>query len=453
MRRTSRSAALQGLIGSFLVAAACAPATSPRRDALWREYRRTAESTAIAADAEVFHADGELERGALIAAVLARNPEVAAAREALRAALAGADAAGRLGDPMVTYELAPLSVAGGASFGQRISVRQALPFPGKRRLAREAALAAAEAEAPGIRTAQLELAQMASELFDEYFVVERALEINEHHRALMTEMRAAAEAQYVVGRAAQQDPIRATVELAELERDRLKLESERAQIIAQLNGLLHRVPDATLPRPPAVLELAVVPAGTSAELQQLALERRPQRAVAQARIRAAEAEQAMAKRDFYPDVEVMTAYDGMWEMPEHRWMVGVMVEVPLQRGRRRAAVDKAAAEADRMRLEDARLVDELRVEVDRAHRAVLEATQIVELNEKTLIPATRDQLAAARAGFASGRNDFMAAIAAEEALREAELELEMSRAELSRRRAALARAVGIIPGMAEGGAP
>ena len=444
-----------GLAGTSLLLAACsAGPNGRRRDALWTEYRRGVRAADPQRDdANLFAESKELDRGALIASVLARNPDVDAAREGLRAALAEVDAATGLDDPMVSYELAPLSVVGDAPFGHRVEIRQPLPFPGKRRLAGEAALAMAEAEAAEIEAVQLELAQMTSELFDEYYVVARALAINEHHRALMTEMKESAEIQYVAGRASQQDPIQAEVELAELEIERLGLETQRAEIVAQLNGLLHRSPEAALPPPPDELDLAVAPEGTSEELQALALERRPQRDAAQARIRAAQAEIAVAKRDYYPDFELMAGYDSMWDMPEHQWMVGVMVEVPLQRGKRRAAVEKAEAETAKMRFEDESLADEIQVEVARAYRRVVEAKERVVLHEKTLLPAVRDQLDAARAGFTSAQNDFMAVVAAEEALREAELELEMARAEVSRRQAALARAVGVMPGLSEGGAP
>ena len=456
MRTTHVRRALSwGLAGTSLLLVACsAGVDARRRDALWTEYRRdTRAAESKRADAQLF-ADGEaLDRGALIAHVLARNPSVDAARQGLRAALAEVEASSALDDPMVTYDVAPLSVVGDAPFGQRIELRQRLPFPGKRRLAGEAALAMAEAEAAEIGAMRLELAQMTSELFDELYVVGRALAINEHHRALMLEMKKSAEVQYVAGRGSQQDPIQAEVEIAELEREALALETQRAEIVAQLNGLLHRRPDAELPPPPAKLDLAGVPTGTSEELQTMALERRPQRGAAKARIRAAQAEIAMAKRDYYPDVELMTGYDSMWDMPEHRWMVGVMVEVPLQRGKRRAAVDKAEAETSKMRFEDERLADEIRVEVARAHQKVVEAQKVVALNEKSLLPAVRARLDAARAGFASAQNDFMAVVAAEETLREAELEVEMSRAQLSQRQAALARMVGVVPGMAEGGAP
>jgi cobalt-zinc-cadmium efflux system outer membrane protein len=449
-----RRALICGLSGSSVLVAACAAGPSARRrDALWAEYRSSARVADRYADGATLFAEAKaLDRAALVEAVLARNPDVAATREGLRAALAKADQAGALDDPMVSYEVAPLSVVGDAPFGQRVELRQRLPFPDKRRLARAAGLAMAEAEAAEIDAVQLELAQMTSEMFDDYYVVDRALAINQHHRALMTEMKKSAEIQYVAGHASQQDPIKAEVELAELERERLGLEAERDQIIARMNGLLHRDPDAPLPPPPAELDLALAPRGTSAELQALALVRRPQRDASRARIRAAQTELAIARRNHYPDFELMAGYDSMWDMPEHRWMVGVMIEVPLQRGKRRAAVEQAEAETAAMRYEDDSLIDTIRVEVDRAHSRVVEAKAIVALNERKLLPAVRDQLNAARAGFASAQNDFMAVVEAEETSREAELALEMARAELSRRQAALARAVGLAPGVPEGGA-
>jgi outer membrane protein TolC len=357
-----------------------------------------------------------------------------------------------LEDPMVGYELAPLSIAGDAPFGQVVSIRQKVPFPGKRRRAGEVALAMAEAEAAELGVVQLELAEMASEMYDEYFVVARALEINAYHKGLLEQIKKSAEAQYVAGRAAQQDPIQAEVELAQLERERLMREAERDQIVARLNGLLHRAPSSMLPPAPADLALAAAPTGTSAELQELALRNRPQRGAASARIRAARAKLAVAERDYYPDFELMSSYSSMWDMAAHRWMVGVMIDVPIQRGKRRAAVDRAEAEIARARFEDERLADDIRVEVDRAARRVTEAQALVDVHVTRLLPAVRAQVDAARAGFTAAQNSFLAVVEAQKDLREIELSLAMARADLSRRRAALARVVGFVPGLAERGA-
>jgi outer membrane protein TolC len=308
------------------------------------------------------------------------------------------------------------------------------------------------AAAAEIGVIRLELAELASALYDDYYVATRALEINAHHRTLFEQIKKSAEAQYIAGRAAQQDPIQAEVEIAQLDRERIMFESEREQIVARLNGLLHRAPNAALPPPPAQLRVASGATGTSADLQELALTRRPQREAARARIRRGEARIAVAERESYPDFELMGSYNSMWGMTEHQWMVGLMVNVPIQRGRRRAAVEQAEAETAQSRLEDERLIDEVRVEVDRAHRRVIEGEALVNVLADKLVPAGRAQVDAARAGFVSAQTSFLAVVEAQKNLREFELRLEMARAELSRRRAALARAVGLVPGLPEGGA-
>jgi outer membrane protein TolC len=424
--------------------------TSGREDALWREYREVAPARETADATNLFAPDKPLDRAALVGAVIERNPSVAAAREGLRAALAEIPQATSFDDPSVSYEMAPLTITGDR-FGQTISVRQQLPFPGKRRLAGDAALARAEVQGAELGSVRLELAEMASALYDDYYVVARSLEINAHHRELLEQMKKSAQAQYVAGKAAQQDPIQAEVELARLARERLALEADGDQLVARINGLLHRAPSATLPPAPTELDLSSTPAGTSAELQELALRKRPQREAARARIQAARADIEVAQRAYYPDLAVMGSYSSMWDMPEHRWMVGLMVDVPIFRGKRDAAVEQARAEAARAGFEDERLADEIRVEVDRAHRRVAEAEALVKLHEKELVPAARAQVDAARAGFTSGQTSFVAVVEAHKNMREAELELEMARAELSRRRAALARAVGLVPGLPEGG--
>lgn len=441
---------ITGFVLSTYLSTGCAGSAHQREDALWREYREHAGAREAHDEAKLFAGDKQLDRSKLIRSVLARNPSIAAAREGMRAALEEVPQATALDDPMVGYEIAPLSVMGDVPLGHIVSIRQKLPFPGKRRLAGEAALALAEAEAAEIDVVRLELAQMASALYDDLYVVARALEINAHHRELLEQMKKSAEAQYVAGRAAQQDPIQAEVELARLARERLGLEAERDQIAARINGLLHRAPSAPLPDAPADLRVAAAPQGTSADLQVRAVRTRPQREAVRARIRAARTRIDLAERAYYPDFEVMGSYNSMWDMTEHQWMVGVMIDIPIFRDKRRAAVEQARAQAARAGFEDERLVDEIRVEVDRAHRRVVEAEKLVAVYEKQLVPAARAQVDAARAGFTSAQTSFLAVVDAHKNLRESELDLAMARAELSRRRAALARVVGDIPGLPEG---
>ena len=96
-------------------------------------------------------------------------------------------------------------------------------------------------------------------------------------------------------------------------------------------------------------------------------------------------------------------------------------------------------------------MDQVRVEVEQAARRLDEARHVVRLYEDRLLPATRDQLAAAGAGFTAGRNSFLAVIEAEKSLRSVERDFQIARADRHRRAAELDWAVGRIPGRPENG--
>lgn len=437
--RTSTRIALVGV--SLL--AACEPSAMSR-------YRRArAElpaSQPARLDEDPFVGATVLDRRALIDAVLARNPDVETARAGWRRALSRVPQEGALDDPMVSYSLAPLSIAGDAPFGQRVEIEQRLPITNRRSLASEVAFAEAEAKRDDIDAVRLRLAALASTMFDDYYVAERALEVDVHHRGLLVQMRDSAMAQYTAGRAAQQDPLQAEVELAMIDRERLMHETERRVVMAGINGLLHRDPGATLPPPPTLLSLPADTKLDPAALIEIALRDRPELQGQAARVRRGEAAVELADRASIPDVGVMASYDSMWDMPEHRWMVGLSVAVPLARGRRAAARDEAEAEADEARHERERLADEIRVEVRVAVERANEARAALAIYEQRMLPAARAQTEAAQAGFIADRNEFQAVVAAERGLRHVTLEIERARADVHRRLAEVDRSIGRIAG-------
>ena len=75
-----------------------------------------------AVDASSLVVDGALDRAAVVAAVLARNPDLDSARAAWRAAVAAFPSAVSLDDPTASYALAPFSIGSDVAFGQRVEV-------------------------------------------------------------------------------------------------------------------------------------------------------------------------------------------------------------------------------------------------------------------------------------------------------------------------------------------
>jgi outer membrane protein, heavy metal efflux system len=392
-----------------------------------------------------------LERPAYVRAVLHRNPSIESARQGWRAAVARTRQSGAFDDPMIELGIAPLSVgSSSARLGYTATISQRLPWPGKRSLEESVATAEAQAAKSDFEAVHRELALTATLLYDQYFVAERSLEVHARHVALMRQMKGGALAQFESGRASAQDPLQAEVELTHMEHDVIILTSERDVTVAQMNELLHRDPDRPLPPPTKDLALSVESdAHDTKRLEEEAAAGRAEIQSARFHARAEEARAERADRESYPDVTLSTSYNSMWDMLEHRWMVGLGFNLPLELGRRSGAVEEAKAARARFESDAASLTDKARTEVAVAMRRLEEAHHVLELFEKRLLPVARDQVDAARAGFVVSRNDFVTVVTAERNLRSVELDYQVAQANCDRRRAELDRALGRTPGLDE----
>src|SRR5262245_196901 len=438
------------LIADLLLAGCAGPALDARHRELEQGFAARSGAAAAgappAADRDPLATEATLEREALVREVLLRNPSVEAARQAWRAALERYPQATSFDDPTVGYAVAPRSFGSSAvNDGHRVDVSQRLPFPGKLRLRGERALAEAEAAESDFEGARLRLAETASLLFDDYYLADRALEINAAHLDLLDELLRIATARYAAGEGSQQDPLQAELEQARLLHDERSLQTERQVTSARLNALLHRPPGAALPPPPRRLPEPAPEPIDRAALVERALRERPELRAADARLRGRESSVALARREFLPDVTLVGGWDGFWQESQLRPSVGLELEVPIQLARRRAALSEARAELAGATSERAALEDEVRLEVETAVERLGEAHHLLGIVSSRMLPAARDRVEAARAGFAAGRNDFDSLIEAERSLRDAELEHEQALADLFRRHAELSRPTGALP--------
>lgn len=409
------------------------------------QLRRELEPQAAAPGGETELGD-PLDREKLVAAVLALNPDLEAARAAALAALSEVLQADALEDPMLRYSIAPLSVtAADVRLGHQVQIEQRFPFPGKLRLSGKVALADALAAREDVDSVRLRLGLAASQLFDDWYVVHRAVDINAENVRLLGDLKKSAEAQFTVGKASQQDPLEAEVELSKLLHEGVVLAADLRAVQARLNGLLHRPPEANVPPPPKALSVDESAPPPSNVLQEQAVHARPELSAVAARIEGREAAVALARRNGLPDFGVMGSYNSMWREVPHQYMVGVTINLPIYRGKRRAEVDGARAELARAEAEKLSQISEIRVQVDEARERLIEAIHALELLRTRVLPATNDQVAAARAGFETGRNSFRAVIDAQNNQRAAQLRVEQALADVQRRRAELTRVIGAVP--------
>ena len=246
---------------------------------------------------------------------------------------------------------------------------------------------------------------------------------------------------YRANTARQQDILQSDVELALLAERQNRLDREVRVAVARINTLLHRDPNESLPPPPAKLATADhVPAPDS--LRETALRERPDLAAMSAEIQAAQAELALACKEFYPDPELYFKYDAFWQEAPLRPAVGMNVSLPLYRAKRWSAVRQVRGELQSRRAEYEHLVDEIGDEIYAAHARLVESRRTAVLYEGKIIPAAEKNVDSARAAYTNGNVDFLRLIDAQRqliALREQQVSAVSS---YYRALAELERAVG-----------
>jgi len=395
---------------------------------------------AVAEEDKLFGGTQRLTSQQLLKAVLARNPDIPTMEASWEAAKARVEQAESLDDPILAYSIAP-QTAGEDSmdFGQKLTLSQHLPWPGKRLLRGDVARFESDAAFAGIEQVRLKLTEAARSAYADWYFVHAAIRINGINKSLLQEFQNIAEIKYSAGRASKQDALRAEVEQVLLEHRDIVLERRRRDVLAQMNTLLQRLPDRPLP-PPAGLP-ATIPLPAVEQLRKQALEHHPELRALAARTQASRQRERLAERNFYPDISLFAGYNTLWNQDEKRLTVGASINIPLQ-GKRHAAVDEALAMTMRLDSQQRAKVSQLIGEVQRAVEKVNESEYVLSLYQDRLLPLAEENLEAARSDYEAGSGNFLDLISAEKNLMQTQLQREQALADYHRRIAALEQLVG-----------
>lgn len=387
----------------------------------------------------------ELSVAALVAEVLARNPNLPQMIAAWQAASAKYPQVRSLDDPTLGAMFAPASFGSKTvDSGYSIEFAQKIPFPGKLRLRGQGALAEASAAQNDVEGMRVQLIEAAKLAFYDYYLVDRALSVNDEGLKLLREFRQSADSRFKAGLAPQQDILQADVEIGKQRERGVTLDRVRKVAVARINTLQNLDPNEPLPPPPATLD-AVSGLPPVARLREYALMQRPDLRALQDRIAAEETSLALAFREFYPDAEVVAGYNAMMGNGPMRDMapqVGVRMNLPIRIGRRNGAVLEARARIAQKNAELAGLVNQLNFQVQEAYEQLLESERILVLYDKTILPAARANVKAAQSAYTTGKTPFLSLIEAQRNLVNLRDRNYEATADYFRRLATLERAIG-----------
>ncbi len=372
--------------------------------------------------------------------VLEANPGLAAIEAAAAAAAYRVDPAGSLDDPTFSYAVAPLTASADRSLNQKFEFSQKIPWPGTLAAREEAARYEAISADRDVDALRLRVIAQAKSAYAEWRFIDEALAIHHATHALLEELISTTQTRYAAGRALKQDALQAEVELADLDNHLLQLQRQQATVQARINALLNRAPDAPLPPPAPIADTAAPPALET--LQTLALAQHPELARLDAQVAANQRRETLAEKAFYPNFQVGVGYNSLWDDTDKRPVIGVSINVPFGRSKRRSELSRAQADTRRAQWSLVERRAELLSDLAQARAEVLEAQASVELYEDRLAPLPAEYLEAAVTDYQSGSGAFLNVITAEQRKLNTDLSLARARADYVRRLAQLERWAG-----------
>ena len=388
-----------------------------------------------------FAAASELSADDVVAQVLRRNPTLAQQVAAADAAAARYPQAISLEDPMLGVTGSPRIFNHTDDGGYRVELSQKYPWPGKRCLRGQNAAAEARAAGQDVEDVRLRLAEASRDAFADYYLAGRGLAVNREALDLLAGIESNQETLFKTGKAPEPDLLQTRVEIGRRRERQLTLERMLRVARARINTLLHLPPDAPLPPPPAQIP-AGGPLPDETALGALALAQRPDLKALAERIAAERASLALAHKDYYPDFEVMAAYDDFWNERPLRPQLAVRMNLPVRLEKRDAAVREEEAKINQRIAELNRLTDDVNLEVDQAYQETVESDQTVRLYERSILPDAELNVKSAQSSYTTGKIPAVTLLDAERNLIDLRDRHYEALAEAFRRRAALERAVG-----------
>lgn len=385
---------------------------------------------------------------AYVQLALERNPAIRGAKQKVQRLAQRIPQVTSLDDPM--FNVSPIGEMAETAAGQAglmTGVSQKLPFPGKlstrgRIAGQMVAAAAQDLEATKLQV----IADTRQAYWSHYFAV-RAINVTEQSRELLSQFKQIAEAKNKAGTASQQDVLRASVELSNLDNELITWRQRRTTAAAMLNSLIDRPVTAEIPAPSIVDadEIALDLNQLLAEAEQI------NPAIRKVREQVEEYRQRLklAKLNRYPDLTAMLNYvavedEGisMAANGKDQWWLGFGVNLPVWTEKLDAAenesrhgIMESLADLNNAHNRVAFRVQDAFVKVDTQQRLTI-------LFRDVIVPQAQQTVDASFSSYRAGKVEFLTVVDNWRKLLNFQLMYHQSLAQLEKDFAALQQTVG-----------
>jgi len=381
-----------------------------------------------AASARAGEAENELRLSLAIDEALKNNPEIQVLRNKLQSARARGNQSTYLEDPELNLEAWGIPLNQPASIRSAnpivLGLRQKVPFFGKRALKSEIAGSEVRMAEEELRAKQVEVVAKVKNAYADYFLAGKSIEIAKGHLELIRQVSLTAENLYKVGKAPQQDVIKALLEQTDLLNRLNMAERELETTKARLNTLLNRHPGAQL-GPPAELSLVRLLLSFD-DLERVAIENNPELQGMEQNVRRSEKVIELAQRNQkYPDFMLGLQY---WVAPDqkqkHMYTPMVSLTIPFSpwtKGKHDYEVEEAMAERQATKSQHEAMKNAALLAVREMFTRARAAEKSVSFYQDGLLPQAQQAFEATVAAYQTGQVNFVTMLDAQRTIREARL--------------------------------
>lgn len=388
--------------------------------------------------------EGVLTLDEAVAEVLATNQDIQAAQYRTTAAKARIPQAKSLEDPMVGVEfydvpIDTLDVTQGMEINYMIE--QEIPFPGKRRIRGKAARHEADAVRENSRGRIADVLLDLKRTYYDLYRLDRTLEALKENERLMRQFLGTAETWYATGKAGADTPLKAQVELSEIQNEQILLQQERITHEAHLKALLNRPSHGEI-RLPKNLQWPRVSKNLD-EIEALALEKRPEIREITSMRKSQKAELTAARQGLIPDFSLGLEYN---QRPNQidAWTGTAKINLPLFFwGKNRGEIREAKANLKASEAEENSIRVHTQHEIEQAFSGVRAGEKLVQSYRSGILPQSKATLEAARLAYGAGKVDFMTLIDSARTYKDLQISFYENQAMLGMTFAELERLVGV----------
>jgi len=384
-----------------------------------------------------------LQRSQMVADILKANPKLEIARAVWQASSAKIKQQGALKDPMLSYNMAPLTVGNNETdYVQQVQLSQHLPWPGKLALQSDAASLKAKSDDEKVNLVRLELITLAKKLYGNWLFVHQEHLIHHDNVQLLKHVNKIAKIRYRVGKASQQEVLQSELELRLIDQHELMLTQNKIGVLAHINTLLSRPVETplplaqALPQPTAIKSLKF--------LQQKGLEDHPKIKALSAEIRSLEHKKENASLAVLPDFTVKAGYSTLMDNTDKHFTVGVAFNLPLNLSKYQAIEDEATAHLKQARWKKQDQVQELAELIQLYYSQVNKYQQTLKLYQQKILPLAKQNKLAALADYQAGYGGFLILIRAEKDWHRSRLKAMQTLIDYHENLALLEYAVGVF---------